>query len=290
MKKAVFGYFVFVVACIVFSMVVHFPGRTAATYIEHTFSRMNSRLTLTVDTVSPCFPVGMKADTILVKSEGKSIANLDNFKFLLNLNAILGEALAGTFKTDVFEGVLSGTVNGALETPEGVETEITLENLNLKNQYLGEALFDCEFSGILNGTITAGLNPGLIRKGSGDVNLTDIVLQFPAPVFSIEKYVFSTGKIKFEMPDSKTIRIEDAMLKGRHLDIQSSGNIRVLKDFQKSRLNMKAKIVLYPLFFMDAGDAVPIDVSKSESENVILHLRIGGTVQKPIINMDPGIK
>ncbi len=290
MKKTFFGYFVFIVFCIVFSMYFHFPGRTAAAYIEHTFSRINSSLTLSVDTVRPCFPVGMKADTILVKSEGNAIADLDNFKFLLNLNAILGEAFAGTFKTEVLEGILSGTVNGALEKPEGLETDMKLENLNLKNFFLGETFFDCEFSGILNGILNAELNPGLIRKGSGDVNLTDIVLQFPTPVFSIEKYGFSTGKIKFEMPDPKSIRIENVMLKGRQLDIQSSGNIRVLKDFQKSRLNMKAKIVLFPLFFMDAGDAVPVEVSKSESENVILHLRIGGTVQKPIVKMESGKK
>lgn len=290
MKRSIFGYFAFIVACIVFSLYVHFPDRTVAKYFERSFSQIHSGLTIAVAAVNPCFPVGMKADTILVKYSGKPIATLENFKFLLNLNTFLGEAFAGTFKADLFAGVLSGAVKSELENVKGFKTETKIKNMALKHLFLGEYLSDCEFSGILNGTINAGLKQGLIRKSSGDVTVTDIVLQFQAPVFALEKYSFSSGKIKFDMPDHKTIKIENLMLKGRRLDLQSSGDIRVSENFQESRLNMKAQIVLYPLFFMDAGDGVPAGVSKRDSENAVIYLRIGGTVHNPIITVDPGIK
>jgi hypothetical protein len=77
---------------------------------------------------------------------------------------------------------------------------------------------------------------------------------------------------------------------GRQLDLHSSGDIRVAEIFQNSRLNLTARVVLHPLFFMDAGDSVPVDVSKTDADNAILHLRIGGTIDQPTIAMDPGGK
>ena len=47
---------------------------------------------------------------------------------------------------------------------------------------------------------------------------------------------------------------------------------------------------MYPLFFMNAGDASPIDVAKNSSDTTIAHLLIGGTIEKPTIVMDQGTK
>ena len=162
--------------------------------------------------------------------------------------------------------------------------------MKLKNIRLGEILSNGQLSGILNGTLSAVFKQGHIRQSKGDLNFADLILQFPEALFSVETYSFSSGNLKFSMPEDHILKIDDCSLTGRQIDLHSSGIIRIAGIFQNSRLNIKARIVLYPLFFMNAGDSMPVDVSKTDSDNAVIDLRIGGTLQHPTITMDPGIK
>jgi hypothetical protein len=145
-------------------------------------------------------------------------------------------------------------------------------------------------SGILNGTLTTGFKQRQLLQNEGDLTVSNLVLQFPDPLFSIEAYAFSSGTLKFSMPQDHTFRVDDFSVTGRQLDLHSSGEIRVAEIFQNSRLNLTARVVLHPLFFMNAGDSVPIDVSTTDADNAVFHLRIGGTLHQPTIAMDPGGK
>jgi hypothetical protein len=79
-------------------------------------------------------------------------------------------------------------------------------------------------------------------------------------------------------------------MKGQQIDMQASGEIRVARNVQESNLNIKARVILYPMFFMNAGDSMLIDVDKGDSDNVIINLRIKGTIQNPKITADQGTK
>ncbi len=287
MKLKFFGYFIFIAATIIFSLNVHFPRKATAKYIERFFSQLNAQVKLQIDDVDPSFPSGIKIDSIQVSYSGMPIATLTNFKSSLDLTTVFDKkTMKGFFKTDVFDGFLSGSALISKVKPRQIDIETKIENLNLKNIHLGKFLLDCNFSGILNGTIDAEFNQGHMMKNHGEVKLADITLQFPETIFPVETFSFSNGNIKFVVPQHNIIRIEEFLMKGRQVDIISSGEIRVNENFQRSTLNLNARLVLYPLFFMNAGANKNVNHLKRDSDNAIINLRIGGTIQNPTISME----
>ncbi len=290
MKLKFWGYFIFVAGSILFSLYVHFPGETAATYIEKTFSQTHPELSLQIDTLHPSFPPGIKADAIRVGYRGMAIATLNKFTASFDLTTLFNNAVTGSFKTRVFDGILSGVLRASKEKPRVIGAETEFNDLKLKDIPLGETLADGKLSGIANGILAIEFKHGLILKNKGEVNFSDLILRFPNALFAVETYAFSSGKLKFFMPEDHIIKIEEFNVTGRQLDLHSSGEIRLAETLQRSRLNINAKVVLYPLFFMNAGDSMPVDVSKTDSDNAVIHLRIGGTIQYPRITVDQRTK
>ena len=70
------------------------------------------------------------------------------------------------------------------------------------------------------------------------------------------------------------------------MDISSSGDIMIAQQIRQSRLNMKSQIILYPLFFMNAGNSFPPGISRDSSGNTLLSLKISGTLQNPQISIE----
>lgn len=285
-----FGYFIFIAICVIFSLVARFPSETASKYIEQKISQTNSPVKVAINRIDPLFPPGIKADAVLVSYGGTPMVKIDNFKSLLDLSTLLNEKLAGSFKARVFDGIMSGLVRVSKQKPREIDVETEFENLNIKNFQMDKNLPGYQFSGILNGKVTTGIKQGDILKNYGEVTFTDVSLQFPKSLFALETYSFSTGKIKFAMPKQNIIKIEDCAMKGQQIDMQASGEIQVAKNVQKSNLNIKARVILYPMFFMNAGNSMLIDVDKNDSDNVIINLRIKGTIQNPKITADQGTK
>jgi type II secretion system protein N len=285
-----FGYFIFIAICVIFSLVTRFPSETASKYIEQKISQTNSPVKVEINRVDPLFPPGIKADAVLVSYGGTPMVKIDNFKSLLDLSTLLSKKLAGSFKARVFDGIMSGIVRVSKQKPREIDVETAFENLNIKNFQMDKNLPDYQFSGILNGKITTGIKQGHILKNYGEVNLTDVSLQFPKSLFALETYSFSTGKIKFAMPKPNIVKIEECSMRGQQIDMQASGEIQVATNVQKSNLNIKARVILYPMFFMNVGNSMLIDVDKGDSDNVIINLRITGTIQNPKITADQGTK
>ena len=288
MKLKLFSYFLFITGCIIFFLYAHFPGEATAKHIEQTLLRINPEFKLQINEVNLAFPPGITAESIQVSYIDNPIAKLDKFKSTLNMTTLFGNTVTASFKTNAFNGVMSGVVRASKVKPRQIDTKIDLNNLKLDDIFLEKFMSGCSISGTVNGKVTAGLKAGQIKNSFAEVKFENLVLQFSKALFSIETYSFSTGKVKFVMPDKNIIRIEEFILKGKQVDIQSSGEIRVSKEFSKSNLKIKARFVLYPMFFMNAGDSMPIAISKSGSENTIINLSIGGTIQNPVIAKSSG--
>jgi len=290
MKLTFFGYLIFIIACIIFSLYVHFPGKSAAEYIENRISQLDPAVKIQIDPIVPCLPLGMKTSAVTIGYGGTSTMTMENFRSFPDFTTLFASVVNADFKTSVFGGFLSGRVGISRQNPGDLTIETRGESLQLDRIELGKLLLDCQVSGRMDLNVTAAFKDGLIRTNHGEINLADLGLHFPAPLFSIETYSFSTGKIKFDMTDDHVVKIQDFIMKGRQTDIQLTGKIQINPEVKKSLLEMKAKIVLYPLFFMNAGDAAPIDVAKNSSDNTVVHLNVGGTIETPLIAMDHGTK
>ena len=108
MKFKIFGYIIFVAVCLFFSLYARFPGKAAARYIEQMLSQVRPDVNLRIDTLTPCFPPGLKAEAIQIYYAGTPIATLDNSRFFFDLTTLFGNPVTGSFKTGVFDGNMSG--------------------------------------------------------------------------------------------------------------------------------------------------------------------------------------
>ena len=290
MKLKIFGYILFVVACIFFSLYLRFPARSAADYIEQNLFHANSRLNIKIDRLKPCFPPGIKADTILFSHANVPMARLEDFRTAVDVTTVFKPFWGGRVKARVFDGTLFGSVRASRKGPMEIGIDARVETLNLKDIDLDKLIADCSFSGMLNGKISAELKQGHLVKLAGELTGTTIALDFFEPLFAIGTYSFSTGMVKFGIAGPGTIKIDDLTLQGRQADIQASGEIRMGDSVQTSRLNLDARIVLTPVFFMNAGNSIPVDLPKGDADKTKLHLRIGGTLENPTIVLDRGKK
>lgn len=290
MKLKLLGYFLFVVACIVFSLYVHFPGQTIATDIENRMLQLLPEAAMQIEPVVPCFPLGVKTAGITFGNGKSPLIAMQNVRFLLDLTTLFADSIRTDVKADLLEGVLEGRVGMPRKTPRDLEIETRVQRIQLNQVHLERILSGCQVSAVVDATLNAALKENNIQALQGEMNLVDLVLQFDAPRFSIETFSFSTGNMTFDMAADYILNIQSCVLKGRQADIHSSGTVHVSPEVKKSRLDIKAKIVLYPLFFMNAGESAPIEVEKNKSDNAMVFLHITGTIETPVIAMDQGTK
>lgn len=286
MKYKLLGYTLFIIASLVLSIYFRFPGQTLADYIEANSSGIDPKLEISIDRLKPSFPPGIKAESVQLHYAGNPFAELDNFSFLIDLGTLAGKNISCSFETRALEGRLSGNVLVAKENHRNIRLQSRFERLMLEKIDTDSILPNCGISGIISGNLNGELDKLTLQKSRGKFDLKNLALHFKEPLFSVNNYSFSETAVAFAMPDPKTIEVQECTMKGRQMDIESSGKIHLSENMKQSTLDINARVVLYPLFFMDAGDDIPADISNSRSENAVFNLKIGGTVNNPSVSFD----
>ena len=294
MKLKFFAYFSFTIACTVFALYIHFPGRVAAKYIENNITNINPAVKIKIENLKPSFPPGIKAKSILINYRGRSVGTLTKFRSYFDLLTIFyGKIVESSFKTRGFDGIISGSVRVSKKKPFNINIKTGFQNLKFQNIIFDNSIKNCSISGKFNGNITANIKKGHIIKSKGKLNFSDLIFQFPDSLFFIKKYSFSTGKINFfveNVENKDIIKIEQCVINGLQANIHLFGKILVNSDFQQSSLNIKVKIILYPDFFINAANSISVDLLKTGSDKAIVNLYMGGTIRNPVITMNQGNK
>jgi len=243
-------------------------------------------LAIQIDQLEPAFPLGIKADSIQLHYAGNAFADLDNFSFLLDILTLAGKDITCSFETRMFEGTLSGNVLVSKKNHQNMQVESKFNSLMLEKINTGSILPHCKISGEMSGNVSGKLERVTLQKSQGKFNLKNLAFHFKEPLFSVKNYSFSDTSAKFEMTDPKTVEIQECTMKGKQMDVESSGKIHLAENIKQSTLDIDARVVLYPMFFMDAGDDIPADISDSRSDNAVFNLKISGTVDHPSVSFD----
>ncbi|MFH2093156.1 MAG: type II secretion system protein GspN [Pseudomonadota bacterium] len=290
MKYKIPGYILFFIACVYFSVFRHFPIQMITDYIQNAISKTDSHLSVQIQQPGPLFPWGMKAQAVQFGWMGEPIVQFEKPKAMFDIKTVFNQDWQVNYQSTLLNGLVSGVARLNRHKFEDLGMESKLENVVINKLDLGKNLFNCKISGLLNGNLEIGLKKMQVTKNQGDITIANLEMEFLEPVYTIKQYSFSSGKIKFNMAGQNVIQIQECNLKGRQMDIDAKGDITIAKIFEQSRLNIQAQIILYPLFFMDAGDAAPIDVTRNQSDNAVFNIKMGGTVQTPLISIIKGAK
>jgi type II secretion system protein N len=147
-----------------------------------------------------------------------------------------------------------------------------------------------QLSGTANGKITAAMDKLKLTTGHGQINIDNAVFELGPLNFWVEQISFLSVDLMITMPDPDTMKIEKCSMKGKQLDLESAGEIKIARLFENSQLNLKVSIHLYPMFFMEAAGSIPANVAKANSDGTKVELTIGGTIQNPKIKILQGKK
>jgi type II secretion system protein N len=290
MRYKIPGYIVFFIACVGFSLYIQFPAQMLADYIEKQVSITGKDISIRINALAPSLPWGVKADAIYLSRLGNTVARFEKAVCAFDMSTLFSENRRVHYKAELFNGLITGSAIIEKGNFETVLVKTRFENILMENLDTGDTWSHCKLSGLLNGSVDAVLNNGMLNGNQGEITISDLVLGFSKPVYAIEQFAFSRAELRFNMPDYQVIRIENLKMAGRQLDITASGDITLAPKLVQSSLNMKTRIILYPLFFMNAGDASPVDVTRDDSDNAVFKLQIGGTIQNPLVTLDKDMK
>jgi type II secretion system protein N len=285
MKLRFLGYVIFVVFCICIAVYRHFPGDTASKYIQHALSKFNPNLNIDIKGIKPAFPPGVKADTIFVNYVDMPLIGLEKFKLGVDLFSVFSDAKKYPFKGIAKEGTLSGSIT----LPGNKEGQILLESkfstLLFDRLDLGKHLYDLLLTGTVTGEIAAKMDPLKLKTSQGNIHIENVLFELGSLDFWMDEIAFSAVEVMFSQPDSITLKIETCSMRGKQLDLDASGEIKIAQLFENSRLNLAVSILLHPRFFMEAGNSIPAKMTKGNSDGTKLDLTIKGTLQNPKIKM-----
>jgi type II secretion system protein N len=286
MKYKLPGYIVFFVACVVFSFYWQFPDQLITGYIEKKISKNLPGISLHIDELAPSLLLGVRAKSIHLIRQEKPMFQIDDPVCTLDLQTLLNADRRINYHAAILNGRIFGTATLENSRLTPLFAESRFEGILLENLALVPVLPRCAVSGLLNGRMDMILDQSGFAIRQGDITVGEMVLNFSPALYGIEQFAFSLSEVRFDMPDGQVIRFETLKMAGRQVDITASGSIFLNKKPEQTRLDLKTRIELYPLFFMNAGDAVPIDVTGNTSDSAVFHLQVAGTLQDPRITID----
>ncbi len=290
MKYKIIGYLLFFVACLVFLLYRQFPGQRIADDVHKYVSNVHPAMSVQLHELSPSLPLGMKTDSVRISWLDHPVVELHNTRCRIELRTLFSQNKQLNYQADVLNGRISGTVVSEKNRRGTFQMASQLESLVLEEMDLGKNLSNARLSGLLNGHVDAILDNNRVKEKKGEITIQNGQIAFKSPVFAIEAVTFSAMQLQFNLIDHQRLQIAEFQMTGRQLDITASGEIQLDRNFDQSQLNLRLRMVLHPLFFMDAGELSPVEMARDESDNAILDLAITGTLQNPIISVGRDVK
>jgi type II secretion system protein N len=281
------GYLGFFVVSLGFWLYWLFPGDLAAGYLEQVFSQPNGPV-LRIEKLALSVPRGVKADAVhLDTPRGGPGVTIDELVCRLDVKTLFKDVRRVTFHGNLSGGTVSGSALINRTRLEGMRLSIRLEDVRVQDLKISGAPKPFSVSGRMTGRMDTGFARGRAAGFQGDLTLADLAFEFVDPLFGVPRYQFSSaGLFLTRSKSGEPVTIERLTLTGRQLDLTASGRIFYEGTADETGLDLAVEMTLHPLFFMNAGDASPVDVARGGSGEVVLGLAVTGTLADPRVRMN----
>jgi len=287
MKLKIAGYIFFFLICLISALSYRFPGDIAEAVINQEISRLSSEISLKFQNFSPSFPIGVAADNTIINWQNSPVMQLGACKAFISPFSLVKSSHKATFESHPLGGTVSGSINFKKIGIEDLIVQSDFDSLMLGGMALGPSFFDCKLGGALDGNAEIRIKKGRLDGLTGNFKLAKVTVEFPEPLFGIRQFSFLKGQVAF-LPEGKNkVRIKDCIFQGPLMDVDVQGIVQPSIPIEKTSIDLKVKLTLYPLFFMDAGNAAPKNIKKDKDE-LVFNMKITGRIEKPSIEMEEG--
>ncbi|MBE9503297.1 MAG: type II secretion system protein GspN [Proteobacteria bacterium] len=226
---------------------LRFPSDSAGRYIRSIVQGSNPNIVLSFDSVRPCFPPGIRLNSLSVsfKSKPGSTIKADVAKVRPALTSLLSGKLLLLLYADAYEGSMRADINFAnrFSTKGPVRIKTEFNDINLGKCSCIKMAAGRQVDGRLSGYLSYnGKWDGVINsRGNAKLALLDGNIQLLGDIFGLKELDFD--KIEVDMTlKNRALKITKFDITGKQLSGSFTGNIFLDRDIMQSRLAIKGDI------------------------------------------------
>ncbi len=280
-------YSIYVLAAIVFFIYYLFPSEKVKNYVTYRFGKLNSDINMSIDHVSPAFPLGLKFYKANFYHMDDALLETDQIKVIPNLLSLFRSKNIFFFKGRTYKGILEGKgefiKNRADQNViiEGKFSNINIKEISAVKQFIGRHL-----TGILEGNFIYR-NDG---KSGGTLGarfiISDGKIELLTPIFKLEDISFSKIEAGMTM-ENQRLKVKRCIIKASPMDGNVSGLINLRQPLGQSYLRLLGVIKPNQEFLAELGKDLPTNLlPKDIFSKRVVRIRIYGTLDEPRFFLD----
>jgi len=278
-KKGLF-YAVYILAATFFFLYYLFPADAAKKYISNHLNETRPGLKITIDQVSPAFPLGLNLRAIRLQFRSDLQLHADQIKIVPGLLSLFGSEVIFIFKGRAYAGLMEGrgkmTKYGTV--PRAV-IDASFSDIRIKEISALQDLAGGEISGLLDGKIKYNFGQGSGAIFSAELDLSDCKLNLSTPVLTLDKFSFSRIEADIDS-DFQKLQIKKCTFKGMQMNGNLTGLITLKNPIRKSFLNISGTIIPQPAFIAKLDSIFP---GYKKSAKGDIRIKFSGTLEEPDI-------
>jgi len=280
--KQHFLFAAYIVSVTLFFLYILFPSEIAKKYILSGLNRIHPDLDVTISSIKPGIPLGVKCYNVGAYFRGDSI--LDAEKIVLS-PAIL----------PLFLGRLSLHIAGAVYSGR-VEAEVDLSwkkfapekaRMNIDGIQIGEIIMLKNFiphdlEGVLTGNVRYEAGEGKNSSVTSEIGLSEFGVEFLSPYYGLETLDLKKVEADIEL-NGNQLKVNRFTNAGGDADGSLSGTVLIRNVIGRSMLNLQGSVRPNSALIEKLGKMGPVVKTflKKSSESGSIPVRLQGTLERP---------
>ncbi|MBW2609593.1 MAG: type II secretion system protein GspN [Deltaproteobacteria bacterium] len=289
-KKKWLGYTFYGILLTVALLYLRFPSGALRDFFQETSDRIDTRLLLSIEKVSPSLLFGLtfnKTKLSMKEAPDKVLFKADRLTIRPRIWSFLKGDFQYYFECLAYGGDLTGRIHFTKNRLGGpFDTSIQLNDIHIADNSFIPRVIGHNVEGVLSGTIFYNGKDKSLRNGAGEADLiiSDGWIKLLRPILSLESIDFNKALFKIVLKNQK-LNLTHVELNSENLHGSASGTIFLRKEFLKSRLDLKGAIEPFADFFQNMTDSDDImKIIKQRLKGGKLSFKIQGTIKDPKIN------
>ena len=272
----------YIIAVTAFFLYMLFPTDAAMEYFTGYLGKHYPEYTVTVDTIKPVFPPGLRLNSVSIAVRGDTWVDLEQLHIRPRYMSVLSPRKTIRFKGTAYSGKLWGSIDfQKASSAYQVTAAAELKGIRLEeNEYL-QTLSGRKIGGGLDSTIDYRGDKG--KEGSLKVNLhvKDGEVGLTNPLFSINNLTFK--KVDAELVvDKRSLKLKRCDIAGDQIDGDATGVVLFRQPFERSRLEFKSNVTL----MAGLKNVLPKSLLPSKKGGEKGYpIKLYGTIEKPKISL-----
>lgn len=286
-KKRWVGYTLYGILLTIVLLYYRFPSETLRGYLLDMAESLYPGLEVSIDTVSPSLPFGLKLHGTQISSgenPGKALLIADDLTIHPKVRSLFQGRYEFDFNCSAYNGILEGHFlfeNDLLRLP--FEATAAFKSVRLNRSSILSDLMGVPIEGIFNGTVSYRGNERFPGNNTGEaaIKISDCRVDLSRPILSITSLDFNNISAQFVL-NRQRLTVKSVEFSGRDMNGSLSGRINLKREILDSYLDLRGTIEPFADLVKNlTGSQDLVKLFGQQSKQGKLSFTIRGTIQRP---------